>query len=55
MEKNILILSVIVLIGIIGVILFQINMSGNVFLAQLGFILIILSVIVGISVGLIYK
>lgn len=55
MEKNILILSIITLVGIFGLILFQINMSGNAFLAQLGFILTALSVIVGISVGMLYK
>lgn len=55
MEKNILILIIIALVGIVGIGLLQANVLGSGFVAGIGYLLATLSIIVGIAMGMILK
>jgi len=55
MEKKLLILSILAVLGLVGVILFQTSILNNAFLAGFGYILGVLSIIIGVIIALIYK
>jgi len=53
MDKKTLILSILALVGIFGVLLFQINIQGNTFLTGLGFVLGFICIIIACGIALI--
>ncbi len=55
MEKNLIIMSIFVVLGIVGIAIFQTNVLGSGFIAGTGYILATLSIIIGVIVGIIYK
>jgi len=55
MDKKMLILSILAVIGIFGIVLFQTSILGNAFLAGFGYVLGTLSIIIAIAIVMIYK
>jgi uncharacterized membrane protein (DUF485 family) len=55
MEKKLILMSIFVVLGIVGIAIFQTNVLANGFLAGFGYILGVASVIIGIVIGAIYK
>ena len=55
MEKKSIIISVFIILSIVGIALFQTNVLSSGFIAGFGYVLAIMSVIVGIIIGMILK
>jgi len=55
MEKKLIIMSVFTVLSIVGIALLQTNVMSNGFIAGFGYVLAIISVIVGIAIGMILK
>ena len=55
MDKKLLVLSILAVLGIFGIVLFQTSVLGNAFLAGFGYILGTLSIIIAIAIAMIYK
>jgi len=55
MEKNLMIMGIFVVLGIVGIAIFQTNVLGSGFIAGTGYILSVISVIIGVIVGMILK
>jgi len=55
MDKKSMILSILAVVSIVGIVLFQTSILGNAFLAGFGYVLGVLSVIIAIAIAMIYK
>ncbi|MFA7689799.1 MAG: hypothetical protein WCY18_01735 [Methanofastidiosum sp.] len=55
MEKKVLIMSIFAVLGMVGIALYQTNILANGFIAGFGYVLGVLSVIIGIIIGAISK
>jgi len=55
MEKNLIIMGIFVVLGIVGILVFQTNILGSGFTAGIGYILSVFSIIIGVIVGMILK
>ncbi|HOI76299.1 MAG TPA: hypothetical protein PLI06_01625 [Methanofastidiosum sp.] len=55
MEKKLMIMSIFVILGILGIAVFQTNILSNGFLAGLGYVIGVISVIIGVAIGMILK
>lgn len=55
MDKKSIIMGVFIILGIVGIALFQTNVSTNSFISGFGYVLAVLSVIIGIAIGMILK
>ncbi|HQF89401.1 MAG TPA: hypothetical protein PLU96_07985 [Methanofastidiosum sp.] len=55
MEKKSIIISVFIILSIVGIALFQTNVLTNSFISGFGYVLAVLSVVIGIFIGMILK
>jgi len=55
MEKKLMILVILTVIGIAGIVLFQTNVVRSAFLAGFGYVLSVLSILVAVIVAMINK
>jgi len=55
MDKKSIIMGVFIVLGIVGIVLFQTNIMSRGFMAGIGYVFAVLSVIVGIAIGMIFK
>lgn len=55
MEKKLIIMGVFIILGIVGIALFQTNVLSSGFIAGFGYVLAVMSVIIGIAIAMILK
>jgi len=55
MEKNLIIMGIFVVLGIVGILVFQTSILGSGFVAGAGYLLAVFSVIIGVIAGIILK
>ena len=55
MDKKLIIMSVFIILGIVGIALFQTNVLSSGFIAGFGYVLAVMSVIIGIAIAMILK
>ncbi len=55
MEKKLIIMGVFIILGIVGIALFQTNVLSSGVIAGFGYVLAVMSVIIGIAIGMILK
>jgi len=55
MEKKSIIISVFIILSIVGIALFQTNVLSSGFIAGFGYVLAVMSVIIGIAIAMILK
>ena len=55
MDKKLIIMGIFTILGIVGIALFQTNVLSSGFIAGFGYVLAVMSVIIGIAIAMILK